>query len=139
MITWKDKVEQCGIVMLEIEGDITYESLQPILEKVESIEAIYKKGFNRFTNLDYVRHMTLTSEEIWSISQRRNLIYSGAPVTSAIYACNKFMYGMFRIYASMMDPAPINVDVLNNLDECADWLGVSADALNVGRNQFDTI
>ncbi len=139
MIKLKDNIEQSGIAMLEIEGDLTFESLQTILEKVEMMEAAYPNGFNRFTDLSHLRHITLTSDEIWNISQRRQMMYKGPLVKSAIYACNSLMFGMMRIYTTMMDPSLIDVNVFYNLDEWAHWLDAPADLLQVGQKGFETL
>ncbi len=73
MIRWKDNSLQSGIVMLEIEGDLSFERLQPVLEKLEALEAMYANGFNRFTDLSLLIDMSLTSDEIWNISHQINL------------------------------------------------------------------
>jgi hypothetical protein len=139
MINWYDAVNESDIIMLRILHDLSFENIQPVLEKIEALETKYVNGFNRFTNLNDVQNMNLTSDEIWNISQRRAMMYKGPVVKSAFFSSDKLMFGMMRIYATMMEPSPIDVDVFDDLNECADWLGFPSEMLEVDTMEFMTI
>lgn len=139
MIKWKDSVKESGLIILTISNELSFQSLQPVLEKAEMLESTYVHGFKRFTDLSNVTDLSLTSDEIWNISQRRAMMYTGPTVKSAIYSSDKLMFGMSRIYSAMMDPSPIEVEVFDDMEECADWLGLSYEALQSDTRQFETL
>ena len=139
MIKWKDSVNEFKIVILTISNELSHASLQPVMEKVEALEVMYVNGFNRFTDLSNVHDLSLTSDEIWNISQRRAMMYKGPNVKSAIFSSDKLMFGMMNIYATMIDPSPIEVEVFDDLNECADWLGLSYETLQPDTMLFETL
>jgi hypothetical protein len=58
MINWYDAVNESGIIMLRILHDLSFDRLQPVMEKIEALETKYVDGFNRFTNLNNVQNPT---------------------------------------------------------------------------------
>ena len=116
---------------MSISGELTYDMLQDVLTEVEDMERQNPAGFDRLVDLRKVEKISLDSDEIREISDRRHIGYLGKPVRSAIFASDPSMYGVARMYAAMMEPSPIDVSVFYTLEECLEWLGVDPEVIRL--------
>lgn len=114
-----------------ISGELTYDMLLSAVTEVEDMERQNPAGFDRLVDLRKVEKISLDSEEIRNISDRRHIGYLGKPVRSAIFASDPSMYGVARMYAAMMEPSPIDVSVFYTLEECLGWLGVDPEVIRL--------
>ena len=120
-----------GLKAISISGELTYDMVLDLLTKLEELERQSPAGFNRFTDLRKVEMISLDSEKIMEITDRRYASYRGPVVRSAVLASDPSVYGMIRIYTSMMETSPIDVSVFFTLEECAEWLGVNPEDIGL--------
>lgn len=116
---------------MSISGELTYDMLLNAITEMEDMESRNPAGFDRFVDLRKVEKITMDSEEIRNISDRRHIGYLGKLVRSAILASDPAMYGVARMYAAMMEPSAIDVSVFYTLEECLEWLGVAPEVIRL--------
>ena len=58
------------------------------------------------------------------VAQERQLFNRLGSVRKAIVALSPVAYGMARMYQTMMDGSPVEVEVFRDLQEARRWLGV---------------
>jgi hypothetical protein len=93
-------------------------------------ERTMDEPFNRFTDLSKVTSIRLDFADISSIAaERREAYKERPPVKSAFLAISPAAYGVARMFAALMEPSPIEVEVFRDPEAAASWLGVPAQAL----------
>ena len=93
-------------------------------------EAVADKPFNRYSDLTRLTGIHLDFKEIAELVAMRRASYDGGPpVKSAILATATSTYGVARMFAALMEPSPIDVQVFRNVEQAAPWLGVPVGTL----------
>jgi hypothetical protein len=97
-------------------------------------ERIIDEPFNRFADLSKLTAIHLDFMELADIAAKRREACSGRqPVKTAFLATSAAAYGVARMFAALMEPSPIAVQVFRNVEDAAQWLGVPAEALQEER------
>jgi len=97
---------------------------------IEFEERINEDAFNRFADLSKITAIHLDFMELADLaSERREASSDLPPVKSAFLATSAPEYGAAKMFAALMEPSPIDVQVFRKLDDAARWLGVPAEAL----------
>ena len=95
-------------------------------------EAAAAKPFNRFCDLSLVESFHLTFKYVFHVALHRRLSYVGRePVKSAFYVTHPEAAQLVRIHALMTDQSPLNVEMFEEREAAAKWLGVPVESLTV--------
>jgi hypothetical protein len=93
-------------------------------------ERIIDEPFNRFADLSKLTAIHLDFLELTDIAAKRREAYKGRqPVKTAFLATSAPAYGVARMFAALMEPSPIEVQVFRKAEDAAQWLGVPVEAL----------
>lgn len=94
-------------------------------------ERVVDEPFNRFADLSKVTAIHLDFMELADVAAMRRAEYEGQPpVKSAFLAISNPAYGVARMFAALMEPTPIYVQVFRKIEDAAKWLGVPVEALS---------
>ena len=124
-----DRIDESGLLLCKFYGVLNMPALRPLLEDLQEIEVKHPQGFDRFTDLAEIEEVALQTKDIRRVSEMRQHAYRGPAVRSAIYAVQPYMFGLARMYGSMMHPSPIEVNVYYSLLESAEFLGQKPELL----------
>jgi len=94
-------------------------------------EGVSDGPFTRFSDLSQLTAIHLDFAELTNLAAERRASYDGPPVKSAILAPGKAAYGTARMFAELMEPSPIDVQVFRTVKDAAEWLGVPVEALRM--------
>lgn len=92
-------------------------------------ESISEGPFNRFADLTKLTAINLGFLEVAKIAAERRESYDGPPVKSAFLAISAPAYGVAQMFATLMEPSPIEVKVFRTIKDAAEWLEVPEEAL----------
>lgn len=93
-------------------------------------ERIVDEPFHRFLDLSKLTAIRLDFTKLKVIAAKRRAAYEGRPpVKSAFFAASAPAYGVAHLFAALMEPSPIDVQVFRNVKVAAEWLGVPVEAL----------
>src|SRR4029077_18317479 len=88
------------------------------------------KPFNRFADLSFVESFHLSFQYIFHVALYRRLSYAGRePIKSAFYVTHPEASHIVRIHALMTDHSPLNVEMFEEREAAAKWLGVPVESL----------
>ena len=95
-------------------------------------ETIAAKPFNRFCDLSAVESFHLTFKYVFHVALHRRLSYAGRkPIKSAFYVTHPQAAHIVRIHALMTDQSPLSVEMFEEREAAAKWLGVPVESLMV--------
>jgi hypothetical protein len=88
------------------------------------------KPFNRFTDPSKQEAVELSFKYIFHVSLYRRLTYSGRPpVKSAFFVTTPEAAHLVKIHVIMTDHSPLQVEMFEEREEAAKWLGVPLEIL----------
>jgi uncharacterized protein (DUF2384 family) len=97
---------------------------------IEDLEAEIQKSFNRFSDATGTHEIELNFRYVIQVSLHRRLSHKGrAPVKSAILATDSTLVHYARLLALLTQGSSIKVQVFQNREEAAEWLGVPLELL----------
>jgi hypothetical protein len=106
-------------------GLIDEAAVNKIVNVIEDIEANVEEPFNRFADTLAADEVELNFKYIIQLSLHRRLSYAGRPpVKSAILATDAAMIHYGRLHAVLTQGSPIKVQIFQDRQEAAQWLGV---------------
>ena len=89
-----------------------------------------QKPFNRFSDASGTHEVELNFRYVIQVSLHRRLSYKGrAPVKSAILATDSTLVHYARLLALLTEGSSIKVQVFQDREEAAQWLGVPLELL----------
>jgi hypothetical protein len=109
---------------------ISMEFMDELITELHRIEKIHPP-FNRFVDLTDALGIELHFRDLRRISEMRRE-YQGPPVKSAFYSSHPLGFGIGRMYEVLMQGKNVEVNVFDDLNECADWLEVPVEVLDIG-------
>jgi hypothetical protein len=99
---------------------------------VEIKEEQVEKGFNRFCDLTKLHSINLSSLDIAQLAARRRAFNpNDIHIKSAFLAIDPLAFGIARMYELLLNSPRIEVEVFNEAQAAADWLGVKLDRLTL--------
>jgi hypothetical protein len=111
-------------------GLLDESAVNKIISVLGDLEASVKEPFNRFTDTLETDEVELNFQYIIHVSLYRRLSYAGRPpVKSAILATDSTIIHYGRLHALLTQGSPINVRILQDRQEVAQWLNVPVEAL----------
>jgi hypothetical protein len=109
-------------------GVVNEAAVNKILTLLAKKEATSRQPFNRFTDLSAQDEMELSFNYVFHVALFRRLTYIGRPpVKSAFYVTNPEVAHLVKIHAIMTDHSPLQVEMFEEREAAANWLGVSID------------
>jgi hypothetical protein len=106
-------------------GILDFEMASMIINFVGFQEKILDDPFNRFADWSELTDVELNFMQVTDFAVARREAYGdGPPVQSAFFATNPVAYGVARMFATLMEPSPIDVRVFRQREAVADWLQV---------------
>jgi hypothetical protein len=95
-------------------------------------ETMALKPFNRFSDLSLVESFHLTFKYVFHVALYRRLSYAGRePIKSAFYVTHPQAAHLVKIHALMTDLSPLRVEMFEEREAAAKWLGVPVESLTV--------
>jgi len=111
-------------------GLLDESAVNKIISVLGDLEASVKEPFNRFTDTLETDEVELNFQYIIHVSLYRRLSYAGRPpVKSAILATDSTIIHYGRLHALLTQGSPINVRILHDRQEAAQWLNVPVEVL----------
>ena len=111
-------------------GLIDEATVNKIISVIEKIEAATQEPFNRFSDASGTHEVELNFRYVIQVSLHRRLAHAGrAPVKSAILATDSTVVHYARLLILLTQGTSIKVQVFQNREEAAQWLGVPVELL----------
>ena len=111
-------------------GLIDEAAINKVISVIEGIEAETQEPFNRFSDTLETHEVELNFRYVIQASLHRRLSRKGrAPVKSAILATDSTIIHYARMLALLTQGSPITVNVFQDRNEAAQWLGVPVELL----------
>ena len=111
-------------------GLIDEAAVNKIVSVIEDIEANVEEPFNRLADTLEADEVELNFKYIIQVSLHRRLSYAGRPpVKSAILATDSAMIHYGRLHAVLTQGSPIRVQIFQDRQKAANWLGVPIERL----------
>ena len=111
-------------------GLIDEAAVNKIISVIEDLEAATQEPFNRFSDTSEFHEVELNFKYVIHVSLHRRLAHKGrAPVKSAILATDSALVHYARLLALLTEGSSIKVQVFQDREEAAKWLGVPVELL----------
>ena len=122
--------ENAQLMIYRPQGVLDEAAVNKIISVLGDLEASVKEPFDRFTDTLETDEVELNFQYIIHISLYRRLTYAGRPpVKSAILATDSTIIHYGRLHALLTQGSPINVRILQDRQEAAQWLNVPVELL----------
>jgi len=113
-------------------GLIDEAAINKVVSDIEDLETESQKPFNRFSDTTDIHEVELNFRYVIRVSLHRRLSHKGrAPVKSAILATDSTLVHYARLLALLTEGSSIRVQVFQDREEAAQWLGVPVELLTV--------
>lgn len=114
-------------------GILTEKKIDKDIAMLEAAEDQKEAPFNRFTDTSQVKAFRLSFQQVFRISLHRRLTYGNRPaVKSAFYVTTEEASRIVKTHAFLTGYSPIRVQLFEELELAAEWLGVSVEDLQMG-------
>lgn len=122
--------EDIRLLVYRPRGLIDEAAVNKIVSVIEDIEANVEEPFNRLADTLAADEVELNFKYIIQVSLHRRLSYAGRPpVKSAILATDSAMIHYGRLHAVLTQGSPIRVQIFQDRQKAANWLGVPIERL----------
>ena len=124
--------EDLHLIVWRPRGLLDEAAVNRVLVDLQRREAAAAKPFNRFSDLSLVESFHLSFKYVFHVALYRRLSYAGRkPVKSAFYVTHPQAAHIVRIHALMTDQSPLNVEMFEEREAAAKWLGVPVESLTM--------
>lgn len=111
-------------------GILDEAAVNKVLVKLLRRETMAALPFNRFCDLSAVESFHLTFKYVFHIALYRRLSYAGRePIKSAFYVTHPEAAHLVKIHALMTDYSSLEVEMFEDRQVAAKWLGVPVETL----------
>ena len=122
--------EDLHLIVWRPRGVLDEAVLNKVLVDLIRRETMAAQPFNRFSDLSLVESFHLSFKYVFHVALYRRLSYAGRePVKSAFYVTHPQAAHIVRIHALMTDQSPLNVEMFEEREAAAKWLGVPVESL----------
>jgi hypothetical protein len=129
--------EDIRLIVWRPRGLLNREAINKIITVIGELETTSKEPFNRFSDTVGADAVDLNFEYIIQVSLYRRAFYGKRPpIKSAILATDATLIHYGKVHALLTQGSPINVRVLQNRKEAAQWLGVPIAILMADADQY---
>jgi len=123
-------LEEARLLIWRPRGILDEAAVNKVLVDLLRREAMAAKPFNRFSDLSLVESFHLTFKYVFHVALHRRLTYAGrGPIKSAFYVTHPEAAHIIKIHALLTDYSPLNVEMFEELEAAAKWLGVPVESL----------
>jgi len=133
--------EDIRLLIYRPKGLINEAEINRVIGVIEGIEAGSQEPFNRFSDTSETHEVELNFQYVIQASLHRRLTHKGrVPVKSAILATDNTIVHYSRLLILLTQGSSIKVQVFQDREEAAHWLGVPLQllALKTRRNGDQT-
>ena len=118
-------LEEARLFVWRPRGILDEAAVNRVLVDLLRREAAAAKPFNRFSDLSLVESFHLTFKYVFHVALYRRLSYVGrGPIKSAFYVTHPEAAHLVRIHALMTDHSSLEVEMFEEREAAAKWLGV---------------
>ena len=111
-------------------GLINEAGINEVIGVIEDLEAETQEPFNRFSDTTDAHEIELNFKYVIRVSLHLRLSHKGrAPVKSAILATDSTVVHYARLLALLTQGSSIKVQIFQDRNDAAQWLGVSLELL----------
>ena len=122
--------EDIPLLIWRPRGVLDEPAINEVVAVLSDLETKSETPFNRFSDTLAADEVELNFKYVVQVSLHRRISYAGhPPVKSAILATDSTIIHYARLHAVLTQGSPINVQVFQDRQKAADWLGVSAELL----------
>ncbi len=123
-------LEEARLLIWRPRGILDEAAVNKVLVELLRREAMAAKPFNRFSDLSAVEPFHLTFKYVFHIALYRRLSYAGrGPIKSAFYVTRPEAAHLVRIHALITDHSTLKVEMFEEREAAAKWLGVPVESL----------
>jgi len=117
--------EDLHLIVWRPRGVLDETAVNKVLLELLRREANSAQPFNRFSDLSFVESFHLTFKYVFHVALYRRLSYVGrGPIKSAFYVTHPEAAHLVRIHALMTDHSSLEVEMFEEREAAAKWLGV---------------
>ena len=122
--------EDIRLLIYRPKGLINEAEINRVIGVIEGIEAASQQPFNRFSDTSETHEVELNFQYVIQASLHRRFAHAGrAPVKSAILATDSTIVHYARLLILLTQGSSIKVQVFQDREQAAQWLGVSVELL----------
>jgi hypothetical protein len=122
--------ENLHLLIWRPRGILDESAVNKVLLELIRRETMAAKPFNRFSDLSLLESFHLTFKYVFHIALYRRLSYVGRErIKSAFYVTHPEAAHLVKIHALLTDYSPLNVEMFEQLEAAAKWLGVPVESL----------
>src|SRR5713101_7909997 len=123
-------LEEAHLLIWRPRGILDEAAVNKVLIDLLRREAMAAKPFNRFSDLSGLESFHLTFKYVFHVALYRRLSYIGRePIKSAFYVTHPEAAHLVRIHALLTDHSSLKVDMFEEREAAAKWLGVPLNLL----------
>ena len=117
--------EEKKLLTLKLSGTLTLNELSEVLIEIYDKNDGNFAVFNRFVDLSALEEMKIDLNTVSSrIHEYRRQITPDTPVKISLFIPQKYIKGFSYLYKSMLSDELFKIDILESLEECAEYLSV---------------
>ena len=117
--------EEKKLLTLKLSGTLTLNELSEVLIEIYDKNDGKFAVFNRFVDLSALEEMKIDLNTVSSrIHEHRRQITPDTPVKISLFIPQKYIKGFSYLYKSMLSDELFKIDILESLEECAEYLSV---------------
>jgi len=123
-------IEEARLFVWRPRGSLDEAAVNKVLVDLIRRETMAAQPFNRFSDLSGLESFHLTFKYVFHVALYRRLSYVGrGPIKSAFYVTHPEAAHLVRIHALMTDHSSLNVEMFDEREAAAKWLGVPFELL----------
>ena len=124
--------EDIRLLVYRPRGSIDESAINKITSVIDDLEAATQEPFNRFSDTLEAHEVELNFKYVIHVSLHQRLAHAGrAPVKSAILATEPTLVHYARLLVLLTEGSSIKVQVFQDRNEAAQWLGVPIERLAI--------
>ena len=123
-------IEEARLFVWRPRGSLDEAAVNKVLVDLIRRETMAAQPFNRFSDLSGLESFHLTFKYVFHVALYRRLSYVGrGPIKSAFYVTHPEAAHLVRIHALMTDHSSLEVEMFEEREAAAKWLGVPFELL----------
>ena len=123
-------IEEARLFVWRPRGILDEAAVNKVLVDLIERETMAAQPFNRFCDLSAIESFHLTFKYVFHVALYRRLSYVGRePIKSAFYVTHPEAAHLVKIHALMTDHSSLNVEMFEEREAAAKWLGVPIESL----------
>ena len=127
--------EEKKLLILKLSDTLTLNELSEFLKEIFNKNDGKFAAFNRFVDLSTLVEIKIDLDTVSShVHGYRKLITPDTPVKISLFIPQKYIRGFSYLYKSMLSDDLFKLEILDSLDECAEYLSVDKKLLEDATN-----